>query len=278
MEKCKSKIIECDGITVAATVETDTPMEHPIYYPANMLIYVEQGKIRLNVDNEIYYIQEGEFALVRKYSYGTYFKTWEDSQNGFRDHIFVLDDKFIKEVISNFTLPNDYLPCTVPMVKLPQTPLLKGLMDSIITYVSGMAQIDRNLIRMKTMEAIHAITTIRPELIHVFNEFSEPARADLVLFVENNFTYNIPLNRLAEMSGRSLSTFNREFRKTFKISPHKWIRQKRLELAKKLLMHTPKTASDVYLEVGFEDLAHFSKSFKSYFGQNPSEIKNLNLT
>lgn len=84
---------------------------------------------------------------------------------------------------------------------------------------------------------------------------------------------NITLEKFAEMSGRSLSTFNRDFRKIFQMSPHKWIKQKRLELARKLLISTSKKASDVYLEVGFEDLAHFSRSFKSYFGLNPSEVK-----
>lgn len=277
MEKCKGQFIECDGLMVAATFETDKPQEHPIYYPANVLIYVEQGTLRLNIDNEIHLIKEGEIALVRKYTYGTYYKTWEDTQNGFRDHIFVLEDSFIKEVINNFPLPDGFMPCTVQTIKLPDTALLVGLMESIKTYISGLAQVDQHLIRLKTMEAIHAITSAKPDLLHVFNEFSEPARADLVPFVENNYTHNVSLEKFAEMSGRSLSTFNRDFRKTFKSSPHKWIKQKRLELAKKLLTNTNKKASDVYLEVGFEDLAHFSRSFKNHFGLNPSEIKNISV-
>jgi AraC-like DNA-binding protein len=100
-------------------------------------------------------------------------------------------------------------------------------MESIKVYVTGQAQIDRKLIRLKTMEALHAISSVRPDLLHIFNEFSEPARADLVQFVENNYTYNISLDRMAEMSGRSLSTFNRDFRKAFSVSPHKWIKQNR---------------------------------------------------
>ncbi|WP_430817392.1 helix-turn-helix domain-containing protein [Carboxylicivirga sp. RSCT41] len=277
MDKCKGQFIECDGLMVAATFETDTPQEHPIYYPANVLIYVEQGTLRLNIDNDIHMVGEGEIALVRKYTYGTYFKTWEDTQNGFRDHVFVLEDSFIKEVIGTYSSPQGFMPCTVPMVKLPATVLLIGLMESIRTYVSGLAEVERPLIRLKTMEAIHAITSAQPDLLHVFNEFSDPARADLVPFVENNFTHNVSLEKFAEMSGRSLSTFNREFKKAFKSSPHKWIKQQRLELAKKLLLNSNRKASEVYLEVGFEDLGHFSRSFKSHFGLNPSEIKNLSI-
>ncbi|MCG8582511.1 MAG: AraC family transcriptional regulator [Bacteroidales bacterium] len=277
MNQCKGEFIECDGLMVAATYETDKPQEHPIYYPSNVLIFVEQGTLRLNIDNEIHCVGEGELALVRKHTYGTYFKTWEDTQNGFRDHVFVLEDSFIKDVIRDYPLPKGFMPCTVSVVKLPSTALLLGLMESIKTYVSGLAQVERPLIRLKTMEAIHAIASVKTELLHVFNEFSDPTRADLIPFVENNFTNNVSLEKFAEMSGRSLSTFNREFKKAFNSSPHKWIKQKRLELAKNLLTHTNKKASDVCLEVGFEDLAHFSRSFKSHFGLNPSEIKNISV-
>ncbi len=273
MAGLNQSMIECEGVTIAALVETESVYEHPIYYPANMLIYVEKGNLRLNTGGNDYNIGQGEFGFVRKYTHGKYYKTVEDVENGFREYLFILDDTFIKEVIHNFTLPEDFMPCTVPMVKLKSTTFLMGLMNSISTYVTGQAKIDRNLIRIKTMEAIYAISESFPEVLHVLSEFSEPARADLVQFVEHNYTQNISLDRLAQLSGRSLSTFNREFRKEFKVSPHKWIKQKRLELAKKLLTSTSKKASDIYLDVGFEDLAHFSRSFKSYFGQNPSEIK-----
>lgn len=275
MENANIKIIECDGLHVGVTLETSSKEECPIYYPANFLVHVEQGELNLKLDNEIHTVKEGEFALIRKYTHGKYFKTWKEGQNGFREHIFVLQDDFIKEVIMNFELPEDFMPCTLPMIKIPGSPILKGLMDSVNTYVTGQAKIDRQLIRLKTMEAIHAIAQQKPELLHIFNEFSEPGRADLVQFVEHNFTHNIPLTQFAQMSGRSLSTFNREFRKEFNTSPHKWIKQRRLERAKKLLVQTQKTASDIYLEVGFEDLAHFSRSFKKHFGFNPSEVKNM---
>ncbi|WP_421918742.1 helix-turn-helix domain-containing protein [Marinifilum sp.] len=272
MENLDIKRIECEGFEIAAIVDAKGYAEHPIYYPANFLIYVDQGTLSLDIDGKIYKIHENEFCLVRKYTYGKFFKTWEENQNGFSEQVFILRDEFIKDVIKNFKVPDRIMPSTAPLIKLPAVPLLKGLMKSVEEYVTGQVQIDRALMRLKTMEALYALTKDKPELIHVFNQFSESARADLVQFIEHNYTHNLSLNQLAEMSGRSLSTFNREFRKEFNASPHKWIKQKRLELAKKLMLQTGRKASDVYLQVGFEDLAHFSKSFKQHFGQNPSEI------
>ena len=56
-------------------------------------------------------------------------------------------------------------------------------------------------------------------------------------------------------------------------TPHKWIMRKRLVKAHELLMQGEGTASDIYMQVGFEDLAHFSRAFKKQFGVPPSQLK-----
>jgi AraC-like DNA-binding protein len=43
--------------------------------------------------------------------------------------------------------------------------------------------------------------------------------------------FNMPLERFGYLTGRSLSTFNRNFRKIFQITPQRRITEKRLELA-----------------------------------------------
>jgi AraC-like DNA-binding protein len=273
MGKSKMKIIECEGLTIAGTVEADASYEHPIYYPSNYLVHVEQGDLNLTIDNKVYTAKEGEFLFVRKHTVGRYFKTWKAPDEVFREHVFVLHDTFIREVIREFELPKDYLPLSVPVILFRNEPVLKGLMNSLEGYITGQVRIDRKLIRIKTMEALHALTRLRPELIHVFNEFSQPGRADLVQFMQYNFTQKLTLDQFAKLSGRSISTFNREFKKAFENTPYQWIRQRRLELAHQLLQQTDKTPSRVYSEVGFEDLAHFSRSFKDHFGYNPSEVK-----
>ena len=100
-------------------------------------------------------------------------------------------------------------------------------------------------------------------------------RTDLIAFMHQNFRRNVPLEILARESGRSLSTFNREFRLLFDETPHKWIMRKRLEYAWELLKKGDQKVTEVYLEAGFQDLSHFSKRFKQQFGINPSLISRL---
>lgn len=269
------KTISCDNIEIAASVEAQIVEPHSIYYPSNVLFYVQQGQLNLELDEQLYRIPKGAFALIRKYTHGQCFKTWGVDENSAKMVAFILHDEFLQKVIQNLSIKANSLETIERVVHLPYNTLLKGLMDSIWAYVEGNLTLDRPMVELKTMEALMAIANSRPDLLTILKEYARPERADLENFMQHNFMYNIPLEKLAKMSGRSLSTFNREFKALFHESPHKWIKQERLEMAKRLLIQTPKIPSDVYLEVGFEDLAHFSRSFKKHFGMNPSQIKRM---
>ncbi|BDS12907.1 helix-turn-helix domain-containing protein [Aureispira anguillae] len=275
MEKTTITTIDCQNMQIAASVEAHVVEPHSIYYPSNVLFYVQRGQLNLEVNQKLHTIKKGAFALIRKYTHGQCFKTWGENEGSAKMIAFILQDEFLQKVIEKVGVKPTKLAPVEQIVDLPYNVLLKGLMDSIWTYIEGNLQLDRSMVELKTMEALLAVTQSRPDLVPILKDYTRVERADLENFVRHNFMYNISLEKLAKMSGRSLSTFNRDFKALFQKPPHQWIKQQRLELARSLLLQTHKMPSDVYLEVGFEDLAHFSRSFKKYFGENPSEIKKM---
>lgn len=68
------------------------------------------------------------------------------------------------------------------------------------------------------------------------------------------------------------SSFNRDFKKLFHTTSHKWLTDKRLELAHYHLVEKGKKPTEVYLEAGFEDLSHFSFVFKKKYGVSPGQL------
>ena len=78
------------------------------------------------------------------------------------------------------------------------------------------------------------------------------------------------IEKFGHMTGRSLTTFKRDFKKAFNTTPQKWLIEKRLALAHQQLERDGRKPIEVYLETGFENLSHFSFAFKKHFGYPPT--------
>ncbi len=139
------------------------------------------------------------------------------------------------------------------------TVLLKNYFDSLLPYFD--LELPENLVSLKKNECIMLLINEYPELANILFNFSEPGKIDLEGFMNQNFKYNTKIKSYAYLTGRSLATFKRDFQKIFQTSPNRWLQQKRLEEAYYQIKEKGKKPSDVYLEVGFETLSHFSYSF-----------------
>lgn len=151
-------------------------------------------------------------------------------------------------------------------------PLLESCLASVIPYFDVEGKFPDEIATLKITEAITILRQINPGIDGVLANFEEPGKVDLTNFMERNFMFNMPLERLGYLTGRSLSTFNRDFKKQFGTTPQKWLVAKRLELAYYQLTQKGKKPTDVYLEVGFEDLSHFSFAFKQKYGAPPTRF------
>ncbi|MEO0726151.1 MAG: AraC family transcriptional regulator [Bacteroidota bacterium] len=266
------QFLEFEGIQVAAFIESRQQNEHSGYYPHNVLFYVEQGQLNIRQKNKLYIIEKGNFGIVRKFSELSYFKTWEEDEDCALVEAMSLQDDFIKGAIKElgYSIPTNVV--RDPVVHLGSNPVLMGLRKSLRLYLTDNQVPDKHLMYLKTKEALLGIIQSSPDHLALFHEISKPVKADLSEFMIHHVLSDLNLADLAKLSGRSLSTFHRDFKRLFDTSPHKWLLKQRLQKAKELLLTSQKSASSIYLDLGFKDLAHFSRAFKKEFGISPSTI------
>jgi AraC-like DNA-binding protein len=151
-------------------------------------------------------------------------------------------------------------------------PLLESCLASLIPYFDVEGEFPESLATLKIEEAINILRLIDPGVDNVLANFDVPGKIDLVNFMQRNFMFNMSLEKIGYLTGRSLSTFNRDFKKLFNTTPQKWLTDKRLELAYYHLTEKRKKPTEVFLEVGFEDLSHFSFTFKKKYGISPNQL------
>ncbi len=154
-------------------------------------------------------------------------------------------------------------------------PLLESCLASLIPYFEMQENFPKNIASLKITEAISILRNIDKGIDAILANFEEPYKIDLAAFMEKNFMFNMPLEKFGYLTGRSLTTFKRDFHKAFNVTPQRWLTKKRLELAYYKLSDNKKPV-DIYYETGFENLSHFSFAFKKQFGYSPTELKKIN--
>jgi len=160
------------------------------------------------------------------------------------------------------------------IISFDQHPLMQSFLASIIPYFDFQDQFPEDIASLKIAEAISILRTIDKDIDSILANFEAPHKIPLQDFMEQNFMFNLPLEKFSLLTGRSLTTFKRDFSRIFNTTPQRWLTRKRLELAYAQLAETLKRPSEVYYETGFENLSHFSYAFKKQYGFAPSELLN----
>lgn len=252
----------------------ECPLEtkfNDIWSKHNYIVYVTEGRKIWHTPKGAYDLQKGNCAFIRKGA---------NIMEQFFDHrfcmiLFYVPDEFIVETLKNksFGKTNDDFQ---PIFPISTNTILESFFNSMISYFNSNKVPDSFLLELKFRELIFTIADEdrNHEILSYFGSLiSEPRSVSLNRIMEENLSFNLSLEDFAALCNRSLSAFKRDFKKLYNTSPGKWLLEKRLSLAMHILKNSDKTVTETAFESGFENPAHFSRSFKDQFGISPSMIR-----
>jgi AraC family transcriptional regulator len=87
--------------------------------------------------------------------------------------------------------------------------------------------------------------------------------------IRENLDGNIHLCDLAGECGLSVSHFTRAFRKSFGMSPCRWLLERRIDHSKTLLVATDLPIADIAIRSGYSDQTAFTRAFRRVVGDSP---------
>lgn len=231
--------------------------------------YIISGTQEVWSGNETYLFKAGDYRFFRRNQLTKYVK--RPDQHGFKSIAVHIDQHTLQEMAKLYGDDRNTPYIGKDIALLPPNIYLENYVNSLTPYLQGSASYQAPLINLKTKELVLLLIQTVPGIRQVLFDFDEPGKIDLVSFMNTQYRYNVGLDRMAYLTGRSLSTFKREFKKTFNTTAGRWLTKKRLEEAHYLIAQKGKTASEIYLDLGFEDLSHFSTAYKKVFGKSPSQ-------
>ncbi|MGI4865324.1 MAG: AraC family transcriptional regulator [Janthinobacterium lividum] len=239
------------------------------FIPDHVFLYVTQGRIECYDGRKSYALQQGDYCVVRKNRLAKY-----QSQKGgaFERLFFCFDEPFLRAFQERHQLAKKAFHQPDTVIELTPTDLVPAFINSLKPYTDATGKLSAAFEDVKYEELLLILLQSQPELAGLFFDYAKPGKINLEEFMNRNYKFNVSCERFAYLTGRSLSAFKRDFKAIFNETPNHWLVKRRLEEAFVLIEKQHKKSSEIYLDLGFEDLSHFSLAFKKQFGMRPTEL------
>lgn len=162
-----------------------------------------------------------------------------------------------------------------PFLLFEKDEFLVNFIRSLECLLSNNRPIHDDLQRIKLDELFLYLAVQYPDQIQQIRNMSYEANDDLIVrqAVTSHINSNITIEELAFLCNMSLSSFKRRFARIYGNSPNKWLLKKRMESAAKMLRQDNRKASEIYYELGYENLSSFIQSFKQIYGITPKQYQ-----
>lgn len=239
----------------------------------HMLVYVYSGELVLEEGTKKTVINKDECVFLRRDNRVNMNKQPKGDEN-FQAIFMIFKRNFLRDFYQ--TVDKNELPLEVDklkpsVIKLPQTPDIESLFQSMTPYFDSDKEPAKELMQLKLQEGVYSLLSIDKRFYPALFDFTEPWKIDILDYLEANYMFDLSVEQIAGFTGRSLAAFKRDFKKISEVPPQKWLMEKRLKVAHDKIRNEKRKVSDVYLEVGFKNLSHFSSAYKKQFGTAPSK-------
>jgi len=258
---------------VRPPLKLPTPMENEACF-----IFVIEGSGSVLSPTEMVQIKSQEAVLLKC---GNYLGRIHISEKDSNYHTMVIHllPEVLKEVYRN-EIPsflkeasNEKVTTELPLIK--GNALLIKYIDSILFYFENPSLATEELLVLKIKELFMLLmhTKNAPDVKRILSKLFSPQSYSIREIVDSHLYDDISVTELALLSNHSLSSFKRKFKEIYKESTAGYLKKKKLEKAATLLEGSAKNISKICYDSGFNDLAHFSRSFKAKYGMSPTEFR-----
>ncbi|RAW01536.1 helix-turn-helix domain-containing protein [Pseudochryseolinea flava] len=153
--------------------------------------------------------------------------------------------------------------------------VLERFIESLTFYFDNPDIVTNDILVLKVRELILLLVqSTHAESIHkLITSLFSRKNVTIGEVIKTHLYGNFSISELAKFSGLSLTSFKNEFVSLYGESPGRYIRKKKIERAKELLLTDHLSVNEVADQVGYKDVSHFSKSFQSITGITPTSFR-----
>ncbi len=231
------------------------------YYSTGVYVleYVKSGKGYIECEDKMYEVSAGDFYfLVPSVPH----KYYSDRYDPFNKLFINIDGSIVAAFVKGIRIDR-------PVSIMHDDILDKMKYIHFILERADITNIEKyDIIAAKVCEILLKLKPI-PQKMQLHNELA----ASIKQYINDNISAKTDLANICRMFYISKSNLISIFTKEYGITPHKYIIEKKIELAKRLLNNDTLTIAEVGARVGFEGEKYFYSAFKKVAMMTPGQYR-----
>tara|TARA_B110000046_G_scaffold79240_1_gene87269 strand:- start:391 stop:1230 length:840 start_codon:yes stop_codon:yes gene_type:complete len=261
------------SIEVYDYVNTQEISKQQIILSKNTFSFLQNGTKEVFFDKSSRLIHNSQFLLM-KAGNSLMTEKFYNGETKYRSILFFFSNEAVFNFIRKFKLEPQDNASYASMYSFYYDLYIKGFTKSILNISKLSKSIQKNILDAKFDEIMLYLIEINGvDFLYSLISNSDNKHQKFIQTVENNIVNKLSVKELSFLANMSVSSFKRAFKKQFQSSPGKWFQEKRLEHAAFLLKNKSERPSDIYQEIGYENLSNFIQAFKVKFGVTPKQYQ-----
>lgn len=236
----------------------------------NVFSFLLNGTKELITQNHTTRIENDKFVIIKSGNC-LMSESISLSQN-YRSMLLFFSDKAVENFLKKYDYKNNTTQNNDPFIIAEYDRVIQNIVKSLIHLQTQPVDFINKMLPLKFEEILLYLVQMKGiDFLLNFVHHQNPSAKLFVDTMHKNALNNLSIQELSFLCNMSVSTFKRNFDKEFQTSPIRWFQEKRLEHAAYLLQTKKMRASDVYEEIGFENLSSFVQAYKNKFGTTPKQ-------
>lgn len=233
---------------------------------SHSIVYIKSGTVKVQTyDYEEFSIGAGEMLFMPRDSYLISDYIQDDKE--MEVYLFFFDHMLSSEFIQNRPTPPLNATSAISKIEVSKN------IETYINVLGSMNYVENNkhLLKVKLFELLHLICESNENFSALLYEHeAKKMQTDLQTYMLEHYDKNLSINDWASLSGYSLSTFNRKFKKEYGKSPKKWMLKQTMKLAHTALQNGT-NVSECALDFGYANSSNFIKAYKEIYNTTPKK-------
>ncbi|WP_020570925.1 AraC family transcriptional regulator [Neolewinella persica] len=242
------------------------------YVSNHVISVVLAGEQRIKTyDDNVIHVRAGELVFLPR---GVYYVTdLKPAADNFRSLLFYFDDEQIHAFLQHSRVMEADHQAAPDHLKFEQFPAISTFVQSFLD-IYGNGRHGKQFLQPKLLELLHLLNAQSND--KAFAEFlfrlSLPRKRNIRTFMEANYDKPLKMEDYAYLTGRSASTFRRDFKAQFRTTPQQWVKDQRLNKAHQLATNQEMPVTEMAFEVGYDNVSYFIREFRNRTGLSPKQF------